>query len=404
MKLNQKGKLIRIVCLILSLILFFTNWVVTSGNSQYDLSYYGNSINNAFSSAQYLLGMAGVNYNTNKIRSITNCLINGKLTPAEILILTVRLVPMIIKLEKIEFLKGYLGNVTLILIALILLSIIIVISFIAGISALISVIKSSRDTKSKFYFRQVLILNIVLLAVVIILRLQDIKISLLLSFWAFLTIGLSYPFKALYDRKNSSVSVNESAGASGGFKFGSIDTEKLKDDVIKIRENVKNSNAYTQISDNANLLKKSVKRKIMHAAENVSWRCPSCGNLNGSENKFCSQCGCKKPEKPKCPNCGKEITDDSPFCSSCGTRIIMAEKEVNRRNYTSASSKSLNNDDFDDFLADMDFDNLLTENEEKKFFETELPTLNLYSCPVCNGELYYKQEVCKKCNSKIRWD
>lgn len=51
------------------------------------------------------------------------------------------------------------------------------------------------------------------------------------------------------------------------------------------------------------------------------WSC-ACGNSNGQQSKFCSNCGVAKPAQPAnwfCPECGTQMTTGQ-FCSNCGTK------------------------------------------------------------------------------------
>lgn len=50
--------------------------------------------------------------------------------------------------------------------------------------------------------------------------------------------------------------------------------------------------------------------------------CPSCGALNSSSAKFCSECGASmKPQPRKCAKCGAELSATAKFCGECGTPV-----------------------------------------------------------------------------------
>jgi membrane protease subunit (stomatin/prohibitin family) len=53
------------------------------------------------------------------------------------------------------------------------------------------------------------------------------------------------------------------------------------------------------------------------------WKCPKCGAMN--TEKFCSECGEKKPESKGgfCPECGQKYDAANPpkFCPNCGTKL-----------------------------------------------------------------------------------
>ena len=52
--------------------------------------------------------------------------------------------------------------------------------------------------------------------------------------------------------------------------------------------------------------------------------CPVCGREASEEQRFCTNCGAKIPEKDsgkKCPQCGKILASDAMFCSECGATM-----------------------------------------------------------------------------------
>lgn len=54
------------------------------------------------------------------------------------------------------------------------------------------------------------------------------------------------------------------------------------------------------------------------------WKC-SCGAQNGENDRFCSQCGAKKPENWECPQCHAQCQGN--FCAQCGEPKPAAEKK-----------------------------------------------------------------------------
>lgn len=55
--------------------------------------------------------------------------------------------------------------------------------------------------------------------------------------------------------------------------------------------------------------------------------CPSCGESNSDDNKFCVNCGCKLENMGKvCPNCGYGNAEGSKFCVNCGNNLEAAVK------------------------------------------------------------------------------
>ncbi len=52
------------------------------------------------------------------------------------------------------------------------------------------------------------------------------------------------------------------------------------------------------------------------------WTCSNCGFANAAEAKFCSNCGNKKPEAGVfCPNCGAAGAPGAKFCPECGQKL-----------------------------------------------------------------------------------
>ena len=54
--------------------------------------------------------------------------------------------------------------------------------------------------------------------------------------------------------------------------------------------------------------------------------CPSCGNINRLEDRFCRKCGAPLPtvpteEKVYCTRCGTELKKGAKFCHSCGQAV-----------------------------------------------------------------------------------
>lgn len=59
-----------------------------------------------------------------------------------------------------------------------------------------------------------------------------------------------------------------------------------------------------------------------------SWKCPNCGAVRPADQRFCLNCGTRRPEPPasrpapgwKCPTCGAQLKPDQHFCLYCGTK------------------------------------------------------------------------------------
>ena len=66
-------------------------------------------------------------------------------------------------------------------------------------------------------------------------------------------------------------------------------------------------------------------------ADDGKWFCPSCGSAN--EGNFCTNCGTKKPEKPKtfrCDKCGwipEDPANPPMFCPNCGDPFTDADRK-----------------------------------------------------------------------------
>jgi len=48
-------------------------------------------------------------------------------------------------------------------------------------------------------------------------------------------------------------------------------------------------------------------------------KCPSCGEMNDSDAKFCDNCGTTLVKV--CPRCGEENDLDAKFCDKCGAKL-----------------------------------------------------------------------------------
>lgn len=48
--------------------------------------------------------------------------------------------------------------------------------------------------------------------------------------------------------------------------------------------------------------------------------CPSCGQGNPPESKFCLRCGTRIVIPVKCPQCGTQLPADARFCTECGAK------------------------------------------------------------------------------------
>ena len=56
--------------------------------------------------------------------------------------------------------------------------------------------------------------------------------------------------------------------------------------------------------------------------------CPSCGQENPEDSKFCGQCGSSLAAEHPCPTCGHLNPPDLRFCRGCGTSWGAADKPV----------------------------------------------------------------------------
>lgn len=63
-------------------------------------------------------------------------------------------------------------------------------------------------------------------------------------------------------------------------------------------------------------------------AENTSQKiCPSCGQSNSPNAKFCGKCG-SRLDAERCTVCGAELTPDMDFCVNCGAKV--ERKQIKR--------------------------------------------------------------------------
>ena len=78
------------------------------------------------------------------------------------------------------------------------------------------------------------------------------------------------------------------------------------------------------IGDAAGSIAGGIARGIREAKKNLT--CPSCGEKNVNDAKFCAKCGYEFTAQPQskktfCPNCGDECEDGQKFCEKCGHKL-----------------------------------------------------------------------------------
>ncbi len=66
----------------------------------------------------------------------------------------------------------------------------------------------------------------------------------------------------------------------------------------------------------------------VNAAKVEKWTCPNCGQQLDGTDKFCDNCGTKKPDPEPvksapafCNQCGSPLAPGAAFCGSCGNKI-----------------------------------------------------------------------------------
>jgi hypothetical protein len=62
-------------------------------------------------------------------------------------------------------------------------------------------------------------------------------------------------------------------------------------------------------------------RDAKEPKETSEMTCPSCGQANPQNAKFCLRCGNRFETKIKCTQCGTELPGEARFCISCGESI-----------------------------------------------------------------------------------
>ncbi len=58
-----------------------------------------------------------------------------------------------------------------------------------------------------------------------------------------------------------------------------------------------------------------------YAEEEEGYDCPSCGETNDLDARFCDSCGTALSATPNCPSCGKENDAGAKFCDGCGSKL-----------------------------------------------------------------------------------
>ncbi len=138
------------------------------------------------------------------------------------------------------------------------------------------------------------------------------------------------------------------------------------------------------------------------------WKCPKCGTNLTANQKFCLNCGTKKPEAPaapvnrapaaapaapgwKCPKCGTNLTANQKFCLNCGTKKPEAPAApVNRA--PAASPAAPVNRAPAAAPAPM--------NRAPAPVQQARPAVSGWRCPGCGAALRAEQNFCPKCGTK----
>lgn len=72
-------------------------------------------------------------------------------------------------------------------------------------------------------------------------------------------------------------------------------------------------------------------KKKMQKEELTEWVCKQCGKENMADSAFCTQCGQPRPEKIRCRNCGEELAEEDIFCRKCGAARKEESKEQEKQ-------------------------------------------------------------------------
>ncbi len=189
---------------LLSLLLLLSNWIVTSGRSQFDLSGFHSSLDKGLRELESASSLLGTEISTKGFRRAADSLIDGKLSPPEAVSLADQSTKLVRKLEKStslvsgllsEFLPDFVAAVK----SLRTLSVLLIFVFMgviaSGVLCVVSRITDRlRELDYAFFAMQILLL---LLFVYLCAIAGKHGLSCRITLWSLLAVVLSLPYAFL---------------------------------------------------------------------------------------------------------------------------------------------------------------------------------------------------------------
>lgn len=100
---------------------------------------------------------------------------------------------------------------------------------------------------------------------------------------------------------------------------------RLYEPVQELCEEIKSSmEIIAALQEELEAARKAQEETEIAAAPAAGNICPSCGNENGADVRFCAQCGQKLEETPAerfCTSCGTKNAAGTNFCCKCGAKL-----------------------------------------------------------------------------------
>ncbi len=164
----------------------------------------------------------------------------------------------------------------------------------------------------------------------------------------------------------------EKLAAIGEVMYGRYaDTGEADPELAPLLEEVKAH--YDAIDE----IQAEIRRAEKRAAAKAITECASCGAVNGSDAKFCRECGAKlfmpepepEPTGAVCPSCGAENVAEARFCRECGSRMNAKPAAV--------------------------------EETEEQQPEEEIEQPKERVCPVCGAKADGETRFCMECGAKL---
>lgn len=299
----NKTSVLRSTCVLISLILLFSNWLVTTGRTQYDWSEYQEELRDDFDEIKWLVQDEELFIDLNDAQTAISCIIDGKLAAAESFKLSKATASMLNDMadyfkSELDASAEDLSEISKIRMGCIFYMAIFLLLVVSGIVTSIQCVRGKHGWYEYVFFVCQLIL--LLLCFFITRKLRSIYVPILVRVTAaaFFAVLLSFPSVIL-----SKIPVKRLILQTGA----------------NLPESIKETHPMRFLN------KTYGKMKASEFLALAKWTCPQCGAKNKNTNGFCSICGRSKPKPLICQNCGTHIEPTDTFCGKCGASIQAIE-------------------------------------------------------------------------------